>query len=246
MDSFVCPKGHASTEPDYCSECGAKIDANLPAGGTAQLAADPALSHLAGEVCPDCGTVREGSGIDFCEVCGYNFTTGAHGELPLRTPDPPPPTPAPEPLGDPSQEPQPPNTAATATATTPAANTWTVTLSVDPSLRQSISPAAPASFAPVTIAIENPTTLIGRRSQARAIFPEIAIGEDDAVSHRHALLSLDSVGALVLRDIGSSNGTRLNGTELTPMTDHPLSHGDTVTLGHWSVLKFASIATGNP
>ena len=67
--------------------------------------------------------------------------------------------------------------------------------------------------------------LIGRRSDKRGVFPEIALDSDDAVSHRHALLNRTPGGGLVLRDVGSSNGTRLNGVDVAPLTDMPLKSG---------------------
>ncbi|NJR68038.1 MAG: FHA domain-containing protein [Synechococcales cyanobacterium CRU_2_2] len=42
--------------------------------------------------------------------------------------------------------------------------------------------------------------------------------------------------ALSLRDLGSSNGTLLNGQGLTPLQDYPLQSGDSLTLGHWTRL----------
>ena len=67
---------------------------------------------------------------------------------------------------------------------------------------------------------------------------------DDAVSHRHALLQLDPSGALTLRDIGSSNGTRLNGAEITRAIDYPLKDGDVIAFGHWSTLAVSQDANG--
>jgi pSer/pThr/pTyr-binding forkhead associated (FHA) protein len=39
-----------------------------------------------------------------------------------------------------------------------------------------------------------------------------------------------------VRDIGSANGTRLNGQDLPPLTDTALKDGDALTLGHWTRL----------
>lgn len=111
-----------------------------------------------------------------------------------------------------------------------------MTVSVDPALREAGSPEPPAGFAAATIDLRQPVTLIGRRSEVRAIFPEIDLSHDDAVSHRHALLQLYASGALLLRDIGSSNGTRLNGKAIGPMIDQSLKDGDEIVLGHWSKL----------
>ncbi len=93
-DIFQCPKGHSSSEADYCSECGAKIQGSTPDLNPGQGGFGAAVS---GDICPDCGTVREPGGVVFCEVCGYNFVTGAHGEVavPVATEAPPPPPPPP-------------------------------------------------------------------------------------------------------------------------------------------------------
>jgi pSer/pThr/pTyr-binding forkhead associated (FHA) protein len=40
-----------------------------------------------------------------------------------------------------------------------------------------------------------------------------------------------------VRDIGSANGTRLNGKDLEPLTDTVLKDGDELTLGHWTRLS---------
>ena len=55
--------------------------------------------------------------------------------------------------------------------------------------------------------------------------------EDASVSSRHAQLTLDDTGDYILRDIGSTNGTELNGKELEPDTDHKLQDGDKVRFG---------------
>lgn len=206
MDTYVCPKGHASTEADYCSECGAKMIS------TPAAEAVPAVASASGPAaCPACGAACEGSGLAFCEVCGCDFATA------------------------------PQQAAGAGSVSAPPVSGWMVTLSVDPTLRTSASPAAPAGVVPVTIQLREPVSLIGRQSEARAIFPEIPISHDDAVSHRHALLQLFASGVLLLRDIGAANGTRLNGREVEPLVDHPLKDGDEITLGHWSRITVKAI-----
>jgi predicted component of type VI protein secretion system len=185
-----------------------------------------------GEACPDCGAARTADGGNFCEVCGYNFVTGAHGEVPVA--DPPAAAPVP-PEADPIPEP-----AAPASRLAPPAG-WAVLINVDPSLRDAGSPEPPADFAPVTIDLDKPVSMIGRKSPSRAIFPEIALDLDAAVSHRHAILQRGDDGTLVLRDIGSSNGTRLNGKDVEPMTDKPLQDGDQITLGHWTRITVKAV-----
>jgi hypothetical protein len=206
LDTYVCPKGHASTEPDYCSECGAKIVSVAP-----ETIAPALATPSTPAVCPACGAACESGGVAFCEVCGCDFSS---------TPQQP---------------------AGVAAASAPPVSLWMVTLSVDPSLRETGSPDPPAGIAPSTIQLKEPVSLIGRQSDARAIFPEIPITYDDAVSHRHALLQLFASGVLLLRDIGAANGTKLNGQEIKPLVDHPLKDGDEITLGHWSRLSVKAI-----
>jgi hypothetical protein len=206
MDTYVCPKGHASTEADYCSECGAKMISPPAAEAVSAVA-----STAGPAVCPACGAACEGSGLAFCEVCGCDFAS------------------APRPA------------AGAGSVSAPPVSGWMVTLSVDPTLRTAASPEAPTGVVPATIQLRQPVSLIGRQSEARAIFPEIPIAHDDAVSHRHALLQLFASGVLLLRDIGAANGTRLNGREVEPLVDHPLKDGDEITLGHWSRITVKAV-----
>lgn len=55
--------------------------------------------------------------------------------------------------------------------------------------------------------------------------------EDASVSSRHAMLTLDVSGDYILRDIGSTNGTFLNGKEIEAEVDHKLQDGDKVCFG---------------
>ncbi len=226
MPTYLCPKGHQSTESDYCSECGAKMT-GAPA---APVQSAPPASVGGPEHCPDCGTARDQLDIPFCEICGFNFVTGAHGDLSAIPPPPPPPEAAS--LAAPVQ------TAPVQAAPVPAA-LWTATLAIDPALQEPGSPVPPEGLGPFPFPLAAPVSLIGRRSEPRAIFPEVPVQHDDAVSHRHALLQLAPDGTLTVRDIGSSNGTKLNGVPMKPMTDYPLNDGDVLAFGHWSTLTLA-------
>ena len=207
--TYLCPKGHDSTEADFCSECGAKIN------GVSPIPDRPADALLPNnqQICPDCATPHDDSEGPFCEICGYNFVTGLSGELPI----------APAPVSTPVASPDP----------SPTPTQWQLHIAIDPSLRLPESPDPP-DIPPQTIVLNKPTALMGRTSQARAIYPDISLDFDDAISHRHAIFSLQPDGSLILRDIGSSNGTLLNGVELKPMTDISLKAGDSIVLGHWT------------
>ncbi|EDY21402.1 FHA domain containing protein [Chthoniobacter flavus Ellin428] len=55
--------------------------------------------------------------------------------------------------------------------------------------------------------------------------------EDISVSSHHATLTLGEGGDYVLRDIGSTNGTELNGKEIPREEDHKLQDGDKIVFG---------------
>lgn len=245
MPSYSCPKGHASMEADFCSECGARIN-----GAPEPPALSPANKVGLGD-CPECGAPRMSDHTNFCEVCGYNFSTNKPASVPPpSTPAVTPDAPAAPPVAAetaPAPSPPIPETASTpvsvpAPPPMPAPPpVWTLVVAVDPSLREEGSPEPPQGVGPFTIRLEKPVNLIGRKSESRGIFPEVPLNFDDAVSHRHALLNCQPDGTLVFRDIGSANGTRRNGKELSPMTDQALEDGDRLELGHWTRIEVKAV-----
>lgn len=75
---------------------------------------------------------------------------------------------------------------------------------------------------------------LGRISDGQPIMPDIDLTKYRAyecgVSRLHAILRKNDKG-LTLMDLGSSNGTFLNGTRLKPDQDYPLKNGSVVSLG---------------
>jgi hypothetical protein len=75
---------------------------------------------------------------------------------------------------------------------------------------------------------------LGRVSEAQPIMPDIDLTPYQAyacgVSRLHAVLKREGK-RVYLMDLGSSNGTYLNGKRLQANVEHPLAHGDTVSLG---------------
>lgn len=75
---------------------------------------------------------------------------------------------------------------------------------------------------------------MGRTSDNQPIMPDIDFSAfkayDNGVSRLHAVIRNNS-GRIVIMDLGSSNGTYLNGTRLMPNVEQPLRHGDVVALG---------------
>jgi FHA domain len=233
---YTCPKNHNSTEADFCSECGAKITGvgivELVSNPTHKSTPVPTMA-VAVQACPDCSTPHEIDSGNFCEICGFNFLTNTKGGDPLSNFPPA----IKSPTSIPTAPTQPPNPAANGTSH------WQVIISIDPSLATPDSPTAP-NTAPITIDLNQGTNLIGRTSQARAIHPEIPLNIDDAVSSRHAILTLYADSSLLLRDIGSANGTIINGQEIAIMADISIKSGDEITLGHWTRIKFINLSSG--
>ena len=79
-------------------------------------------------------------------------------------------------------------------------------------------------------------TQIGRSSKKRNLQPEIACDWDGAVSHRHAKIELDPNGNAFLVDLGSTNGTMLNGQVISSNTPVKLKDGDRISLGNKTAL----------
>lgn len=75
---------------------------------------------------------------------------------------------------------------------------------------------------------------IGRLDATSATFPEVDLtadrGLEKGVSRRHAKITRKGSG-LFLEDLGSVNGTFLNGRRLTPYLPHALSDKDEVRIG---------------
>ncbi|TDJ68311.1 MAG: FHA domain-containing protein, partial [Proteobacteria bacterium] len=60
--------------------------------------------------------------------------------------------------------------------------------------------------------------------------------DDDGVSRRHSKVTTVGNGDLVLEDLGSSNGTYVNGNRIQT---HTLKDGDKIQIGSISILKFS-------
>jgi len=83
------------------------------------------------------------------------------------------------------------------------------------------------------LASRNEFTL-GRLSEGQPIMPDIDLTPYQAyasgVSRLHAVVKRDGNQVMVM-DLGSSNGTYLNGRRLNPHMEETLNHGDIVALG---------------
>ena len=224
--NVLCPKGHSSTDPDYCSECGAKI-ANAPSALTTPNAGAATPSDTT--ACPDCGTKRVNGTALFCEVCRYNFESHTSWSVPTVTAPP---------ASIPQQAPAaaPPDTAQSTTPIVASGDfvDWDAILTVDPTLYTEPDPAVPLPGEPERIyPLDLAENLIGRRSDRRDIHPEINVN-DSGVSHRHAKLLRETNGTFALLDLASTNGTRLNGVDVVSGVRTSVTDGDQITLGYWT------------
>jgi FHA domain/Double zinc ribbon len=248
MATYQCPKGHASTDPNYCSECGALIGASTISHAT------PASTMLSPgpEVCPNCQTPRT-PGARFCEVCRYDFESGSSSVQVSGSAAGPTVTSAPS-IATPTDQSNAaavgagsaayaasaaPGAAAAGSApvSTPASR-LNVVVVTDPSLaedeevRKKCPPNAPELVFPLDL----DETLVGRRSDARKIFPEIDLN-DPGVSHRQLKLLRQPDGSFAALELGSANGTTLNGVELKPGLMTPVAAGDELLVGMWTRLQ---------
>lgn len=75
---------------------------------------------------------------------------------------------------------------------------------------------------------------MGRISEGQPIMPDIDLSPYQAyatgVSRLHAVIKRFGL-EVIFMDLGSANGTFVNGTRLSPNTEHTLRHGDIIALG---------------
>jgi hypothetical protein len=220
--TVLCPNGHVSEEPDYCSVCGAAVKGAgaLPAPSRSPSATPGAQNLRAGPArppqCPACGEPREPLDARFCEVCRYDFVKNRPGPPPVARPPPPPqPAVAPVPFAP--------------------ANGWELVIAVDPSLdtEPDAESPCPAGVPERVVALRSADLLVGRHDDTRDIHPEISL-HDPGASRRHAKFVLDPDGGVALQDLASTNGTEVNGAAVPPGTRRKLAEGDSVTLGRWT------------
>ncbi len=79
---------------------------------------------------------------------------------------------------------------------------------------------------------------LGRISEGQPVLPDIDLSPYKAyeagVSRMHAAIKVND--ALVsITDLGSANGTRVNGRKISSHIPHPLRHGDILTLGKFKI-----------
>ena len=157
--------------------------------------------------CPSCGRQHR-PGTLFCSECGVYLLTGG----PLRT-EPLPESELPTARADPLASGGGP----------PPADAGTSNLTVVMTASGRRVPLPPGGEA-----------VLGRLDATRGVFPDVDLtpdgGLEGGVSRRHARVHQQKA-QFFIEDLGSANGTFLNGQRLTPYLPHPLRDGDEVQLG---------------
>ena len=78
----------------------------------------------------------------------------------------------------------------------------------------------------------------GRSTDGQTIIPDIDLSTYKAyeagVSRLHANLNIQGT-EVSIQDLGSANGTRINGDRIDPLTEHDINHGDIISLGRLRV-----------
>ncbi len=79
---------------------------------------------------------------------------------------------------------------------------------------------------------------IGRAAEGQFILPDVDLSNYQAyaqgVSRLHAALKINNQ-RVYITDLGSSNGTRVNGQKIVANVDFPLNHGDVIALGKFKI-----------
>lgn len=89
-----------------------------------------------------------------------------------------------------------------------------------------------------TLPVEQPVATLGRAPSCEVVV------DDDSVSDRHARLAYEN-GAWTVTDLGSTNGTAVDGARLAPGVPAPLPYGATLRLGGVK-LAFAEVEDADP
>jgi hypothetical protein len=222
--SFTCRRGHYSVSDDYCDICGARNwNAGQRMGSAVVASAAPMPASAAARAsveqpCPVCASPREGSDR-FCSSCAYDFETGETWEGRMNPGVP---------------------LAPAAPMSSGQATALMLVVSVDASRSNERGcPSPPADTPEHVFFLDQPSMVIGRDDVAGVHMP---ITADPYVSRRHAEI-VDLGGQWGIRDLGSTNGTRLNGSMLVGTEVRLLRPNDVVEIGCFSRLTIRDRST---
>lgn len=204
----------------YCEDCGAKLPVGAAAGGgrpaaAPMMAPPPVMSSSipqmpvapvgrpAGPTVTCACGAVNSAGEQYCHDCGANLQGGG-GAQGFGGPAPMPVVSSPPPMQAPP-----------------------------PAYRPSTTAKLRATAYGRDFPLDKDVTLMGRRSPADGIDPEVDLtpmDPDSYASRRHARIVRQG-DQFFLEDLGSSNGTFLNSVRLEKGVEHPLKDGDKVRFG---------------
>jgi pSer/pThr/pTyr-binding forkhead associated (FHA) protein len=120
-----------------------------------------------------------------------------------------------------------------APADDPGRSSTSEPLSVQPDIRSLTLIASTSGRSFMVSNVDHPV-LIGRRDDARGIYPGVDLGAEGGyeagVSRKHATLTQHQ-GMYYIEDLGSANGTFVNGRQIAPRTPTSIAHGDELRCG---------------
>ena len=205
--SFTCPRGHHSASDDYCTVCGIRNPATSVLTGVRAGRSMPAEP-----MCLVCGVQRDGNDR-YCVNCGYDFEMGE------------PFVPAQEPLTN-GYAPSP------LAPLAPQAPSLVLLSSVNTRrFEEPGCPPPPADLSERTFILDRHSIVIGREGGSL----DNPIHGDPYISRRHAEIVWMGT-AWGIRDLGSTNGTRVNGVPLEGSEVKLLGPDDVIELGFFSQL----------
>lgn len=232
---FQCPWGHQSTNDEYCDFCGALNPAAqhlLPGQMSRTGLAEGLGVAVAEQPCVVCGTERDGTDR-YCVNCGYDFERGEPLTVPpegWETLQPsPPPAPSPAHSAEVSGFEEAPGSRP-ATGSVPA-----LVLIVGVNSRrlgEAGAPPTPDDLSERVFMVDRSPIMIGRDGPGL----DIPVRGDAYVSRRHAeVVWMGSTWGI--RDLGSTNGTRVNGAPVEGSEIRPLAPEDVIEVGFFTQLR---------
>ena len=169
--------------------------------------------------CPTCGHTNR-PGVVFCENCGTNLIAGARPQSTKAL----------------DGEKQNQLESSLGRSVFDTGEQGTATFPEDGILRMEID----GSPDPIIMRFEHHEMILGRRDPATGALPDVDLtpfaGYRMGVSRRHSLIRLTDKRVLEILDLGSANGTMVNGRRLEPHHPEPLHDGDRVKLGEITLM----------
>lgn len=217
----TCPSGHRSDSADFCSDCGIEMVPSPAPVAVATVQPSPiSPDSQSGEKCPKCLSERESASGRFCGICGYNYVTGQGGDAALT--------------GQPTLITTNAGPVRNETATRSGANRMDIAVRFDEKHAE-----APQGDPVRTFSLFDEENLIGRKTSSFA--QTVGLEGDDYVSRRQVLIIRQQDQTFVVRAFANTNGSFLNGSELSTGVDYPLKEGDIIRVGAFTLIEVKQI-----